>query len=66
MGELLKLEHIPLEIGVGTREFDDDIECVPPEAAPVTVVSLNVSHDCNLNCRHCYGEGGPMQEKNVT
>lgn len=29
----------------------------PPEPAPVTVVSLNVSHDGSLNCRNCYGKG---------
>ena len=27
----------------------------PPETVPITAVSLNVSHQCNLDCRYCYG-----------
>lgn len=30
----------------------------PPDTFPITGASLNVSHDCNLACRYCYGGGG--------
>ncbi|MBU6996908.1 MAG: SPASM domain-containing protein [Theionarchaea archaeon] len=33
-------------------------EFVPQETSPIMFASLNVSHDCNLNCRYCYGGGG--------
>jgi uncharacterized protein len=33
-------------------------EFTPPETHPISFASLNVSHDCNLNCRYCYGGGG--------
>ncbi len=35
--------------------LDSQPEFTPPETAPITTVSLNVSHECNLNCRYCYG-----------
>ncbi|MBU7028804.1 MAG: SPASM domain-containing protein [Theionarchaea archaeon] len=33
-------------------------EITPPDTVPITGASLNVSHDCNLSCRYCYGGGG--------
>ena len=38
--------------------LDSQARFSPPETVPMTVASLNVSHDCNLNCRYCYGGGG--------
>lgn len=43
--------------------LDSQPEFIPPEAVPITVASLNVSHDCNLKCRYCYGGGGTYQGK---
>jgi uncharacterized protein len=40
------------------RFLDPLPEFTPPETFPITFASLNVSHDCNLNCRYCYGGGG--------
>ena len=38
--------------------IDSQPAFIPPDTNPITVLSLNVSHDCNLNCRYCYGGGG--------
>lgn len=38
--------------------LDSPPEFTPPDTLPITGMSLNVSHDCNLNCRYCYGGGG--------
>jgi uncharacterized protein len=40
------------------RFLDPPPEFLPPETIPISSVSLNVCHDCNLNCRYCYGGGG--------
>ncbi len=38
--------------------LDQEPDFTPPTTFPITGMSLNVSHDCNLNCRYCYGGGG--------
>lgn len=43
--------------------LDSQPEFIFPETVPITVASLNVSHDCNLKCRYCYGKGGTYQGK---
>ncbi|MBU7027199.1 MAG: hypothetical protein HXS48_09670 [Theionarchaea archaeon] len=45
------------------RFLDPQPKFNPPETVPIAAVSLNVSHECNLNCRYCYGGSTYVGEK---
>lgn len=45
------------------RFLDPQPEFNSPEIVPIAAVSLNVSHECNLNCRYCYGGSTCAGEK---
>lgn len=55
--ELLKLGFLIYEKKCSDKTLFDKYKCKMNMFAPVNI-SLNVTHNCNLKCIYCYGDGG--------
>ena len=70
--ELLRKKYSQEEIEKAFRDFEDynskglllDVDKNPPKKytpyrrSDVAYLCMNLTHDCNLRCKYCYGDGG--------
>jgi uncharacterized protein len=57
---LLRVWHALQQQGLLTRQPPPRPEPPEPRLLPVTSLDLNVTHQCNLACRYCYGAYGTL------